>query len=107
MVTFIIPALIRENGRWSRRNILQATVVLAAMFLAGLVMLADGIQDRWLAAARAIDATMIPVRARLSEIGQSDWIYPVPTPIKDAWVKFAYWVGDDVMDPIKRAIGGS
>jgi hypothetical protein len=98
--------LSRGNERSSRLNILQATVVLAAMFLAGLVM-PGGIQDRWFAAARAVDDAMIPVRARLSEIGQSDSIYPVPTPFEDAWMKFAYWVGDDVMGPIKRALSGS
>jgi hypothetical protein len=107
MVTFIIPVLIRVNERRSRLNILQATVVLAAIFFAGLVMPPGGIQDRWFAAVRAVDAAMIPVRVRLSEIGQADSIYPVPTPIKDAWMKFAYWVGDDVMGPIKRALSGS
>lgn len=76
------------------------------MFFAALVMPPGGIQDRWFATGRAIDSTMIPVRARLSEIGQSDSIYPVPTPIKDVWMNLAYWVGDDVMGPIKRALTG-
>jgi hypothetical protein len=89
-------------------NILQAKaiVVLAEMFFAALVMPSGGIQGRWFATARAIDSAMIPVRARLSEIGRSDTIYPVPTPIKDAWMNFAYWVGDDVMGPIKQALSG-